>query len=410
MSAVPTDRMAPALPDPRPEPPAGYLDAVGGQPLLPVARQAWTAAADQSWADPARLHHRGRRAGQLLDAARASLATSLGIRPDEVYLTSSGPTAVATALQGLLEARSRVSGRVVVSAVETMAVQSPTRRWAAEVEVVPVDRVGRVDLAAFGEALSRPTALACLQAANPEVGTRQPLEAAAALARAAGVPLLVHAVQAIGTGPAPGHWDVLATSARDWGGPAGVGVLAVRSAVRWSPDQTPDRGWVGGFPDIAGAVAAATALEYLRVPGAAEGERLAHLTGLLRSGLAESIDGLELAGDPDDRLPHVVTFTCAGIVGEVLVDELDRRGLSVASGSACTSDRRMPSQVLLAMGLSAEASVRVSLPLGCTRETVDALLRELPGRRGRRPSPARQLSRQSPRQGLSGSATASSRR
>ena len=103
------------------------------------------------------------------------------------------------------------------------------------------------------------------------------------------------------------------------------------------------------------------------------------LTARLRTELPAVDAAVRLAGDPDDRLPHIVTFTVDGVVGEELVAELGRRGLSVASGSACTSDARMPSQVLEAMGLRADASIRVSLPYGCSAETVDALVRELPG-------------------------------
>ena len=85
-----------------------------------------------------------------------------------------------------------------------------------------------------------------------------------------------------------------------------------------------------------------------------------------------------VVGDPVDRLPHIVTFTCAGVTGEVVVDELSRRGISVASGSACTSDVRMPSQVLEAMGVRSDASIRVSLPFACTEATVDQFLTAFP--------------------------------
>lgn len=372
-----TDRPLTArLPDPAPAPPPGYLDAVGGQPLLPVARQAWLAAAEQAWSDPARLHHPGRRAGLVLDAARASIATGLGVRPQEVFLTSSGPTAVGAAVQGLLQ-RGR-TGRAVVSAAESLAVTSPADRWASAVERVPVAVTGAVELEALAAALASPADLLCVQAANGEVGTRQPLAEVASLARAAGVPLLVHAVQVIGRGPAPTDWDVLAASARDWGGPAGVGVLAVRASVQWSPEENPDRGWVGGFPDIAAAAAAATALEYLAPHADAEAARHFVLTDLIRRRLPALDPSIVVVGDPVDRLPHIVTFTCRGVIGEAVVHELDRRGIAVASGSACTSDTRLPSQVLAAMGLAADASVRVSLPLGCTEETVNAFLRALP--------------------------------
>jgi cysteine desulfurase len=373
---------APAGTGPRPwaEPPAGYLDAVGGQPLLPAARQAWLAASDQAWSDPARLHHAGRRAGLVLDAARSSVATGLGVTRDEVFWTTSGPTAVAVGLQGLV-GRARSSGRstrVVASSVESLAVLNPLGALGVEVDQVRVDGTGRIDLVDLDRALALPCAVVAVQAASPEVGTRQPLDAVHARTRAAGAPLLVHAVQVIGRGPVPADWDLLATSTRDWAGPAGAGVLAVRRDLHWAPDESPDRGWVGGFPDIPAAAAAATALEQVMPVAGQEAGRAFALTARIRQVLADSTLGIAVTGDPAERLPHIVTFTCSGVTGEAVVDALSRRGISVASGSACTSDTRMPSQVLAAMGVAADASIRVSLPLGCPEATVDHFLTALP--------------------------------
>lgn len=354
----------------------GYLDAVGGQPLLPAARRAWISASGQAWSDPARLHHEGRRAGLVLDTARASIASSLGVDRDEVFLTTSGPTAVGIAVAGLL-GRSPVS-RIVCSAVESLAVLSPARGGAERVDLVPVDERGRMSVDAFAEALREPAALAAVQAANPEVGTRQPLEAAHEIARSEGVPLLAHAVQVVGRGPVPSSWDLLAASARDWAGPAGVGVLVVRRHLGWTPEENPDRGWVGGFPDVPAAAAAATALEAWLPQSEADAARARALTDRIRRELPAVAGGITVTGDPEDRLPHIVTFTCEGVTGEAVVDELSRRGYSVASGSACTSDVRMPSQVLAAMGVAADASIRVSLPFDCSEETVDGFLEALP--------------------------------
>lgn len=373
---------APTEPRPRPwaEPPAGYLDAVGGQPLLPSARQAWVAASEQAWSDPARLHHAGRRAGLVLDAARSSIATALEVAREEAFWTTSGPTAVGVAVQGLV-GRARATGRptrVVASAVESLAVLSPLRALDVEVDIVRVDAMGRIDLADLDRALELPCALVAVQAASPEVGTRQPLDAVHARTQAAGAPLLVHAVQVIGRGPVPTAWDLMATSARDWAGPAGVGVLAVRRGLHWAPEETPDRGWVGGFPDIPAAAAAATALEQVLPVAAEEAGRAFALTSRIREALAGSTLAVTVTGDASERLPHIVTFTCSGVTGEAVVDGLSRRGISVASGSACTSDTRMPSQVLAAMGVAADASIRVSLPLGCSEATVDDFLAALP--------------------------------
>jgi len=381
-----------------PQPPAGYLDAVGGQPLHPAARDAWLAAAEQGWADPARLHTRGRRAGMLLDAARASIATIVGVRPADVFLASSGSAALAAAITGVRDGRRRVSARVIASSVESMAVLSAAG-WDPEsggddadardadarntdardgLTLVPVDALGRVDVDAYRDALSSPAALACLQAANAEVGTRQPIEEVHEWARNQGIPLVVDATQVMGRDPVPTAWDILTGSARDWGGPAGVAFLAVRPAVRWIPQEAPDRGWVGGFPDIAGAVAAATALEHVEAERASESARSRLLIDLLRRELPSTVPGLRLAGDPDDRLPHILTFAIDGVAGETVVTELSKRDVDVASGSACTSDARMPSHVLDAMGLRADASVRVSLPLGVSEASVQRLIQELP--------------------------------
>lgn len=368
-----------ALPDPAPTPPAGYLDAVAGQPVLPAARAAWAAATDLAWSDPARLHHLGRRAGAVLDAARAGIAAALGARAEDVALASSGPTAVALALQGLTARSGRPAGgrpRIVVGDVESLAVTEPAGRL-GDIVRVPVDGVGRVDLQAWSAALDGAT-VACLQAANGEVGTRQPLEQAAELARAAGVPLLVHAIQAIGHDAAPAVGDVVIASARDWGGPAGVGAIAVRPDGRWRPDVSPDRGWAAGFPDVPAAAGAAAAWEYLAPVWVEEAERHRVVVDRLRAEVPQVLPGSRAVGDPRDRLPHVVTFAVDGVVGEALVGELDRRGVMVATGSACTTDRRMPSQVLAAMGIASDATLRIALPYGCTDATVDLLLSALP--------------------------------
>ena len=368
-----------ALPDPSPAPPSGYLDAVAGQPLIPAAAHALTAAAAASWADPARLHHEGRKAGLLLDTARASIAGFLGVRTQDVFFASSAPVAMQAAITGVFAGRTSISRTIVLSAVESMAVMSAAGQCPdAEIRIIPVDATGRVDPAEFAEALSSGAALACLQLANAEVGTRQPIDLIALAARDATTPLIVDATQVLAHDTLPEGWDVLVGSARDWGGPSGVGLLVVRPSVRWQPEQTPDRGWVGGFPDIAAAVAAASALEYLTTSWSVEAARHRNMIDQLRNEIPLRVSGIRIAGAPMDRLPHILTFTCDDVAGEALVTELDKLGFAVASGSACTADNRMPSHVLAAMGFTHDASVRVSLPLGCEQSTVDEFLDALP--------------------------------
>ncbi|MBW8803049.1 MAG: aminotransferase class V-fold PLP-dependent enzyme [Catenulisporales bacterium] len=354
----------------------------------------------------------------LLDQARAAVAEVLGCRAREVVFTASGTAAVHYGIAGVLAGRRRVGRRLVVSAVEHSSVlhaaevhvasaqgdgenrsplpsgdrevsDSATEPTIAEilaasgvVSVVGVDALGRVDVEAFERELRiAGTALACLQAANHEVGTVQPLAPVFQAALQAGVPLLVDAAQVVGRLPVPSHWSVLCASAHKWGGPPGVGVLAVRKGTRFAPAWAVDEhedGRVPGAVNLPGVVAAAAALVARESERAAEAVRLRALTDRLRAELPTVADDIEVFGDPDERLPNLVAFSCPAVNAEALVLDLDEAGFEVSSGSACTSDTVTPSHVLVAMGAADRGNVRVSLPFGTAAADVDRFLAVLP--------------------------------
>ncbi|MDQ1011269.1 cysteine desulfurase [Streptomyces sp. V4I23] len=361
-----------------------YFDAASSAPLHPVARQALQASLDEGWADPARLYREGRRARLLLDAAREAAAEAAGCRPDEIVFTPSGTHALHSGISGALAARRRVGRHLVVSSVEHSAVLHSAASWESaggSVTEVRVDRLGSVSADEFAAALGAGTALACLQSANHEVGTEQPVGAVAGACRDAGVPLLVDAAQSLPWGPVEGDWSLLAASAHKWGGPAGVGLLAVRKGVRFAPQGPADEresGRAPGFENIPAIVAAAASLRAVRAEAAEQAVRLRALVDLIRTRVPELVPDVEVVGDPVARLPHLVTFSCLYVDGETLLHELDRAGYSVSSGSSCTSSTLTPSHVLRAMGVLSEGNVRVSLPLGTTSEEVDGFLEVLP--------------------------------
>ncbi|MFF3020370.1 cysteine desulfurase/sulfurtransferase TusA family protein [Streptomyces sp. NPDC057939] len=362
-----------------------YFDTASAAPLHPVARQALQAALDEGWADPARLYREGRRARLLLDAAREAAAEAVGCRPDELVFTPSGTHAVHTGIAGALAGRRRVGGHLVVSAVEHSSVLHAADAHAAAggtVTEVPVDRFGAVGPTAYAAALAPDTALACLQSANHEVGTVQPVAETAEACAAAGVPLLVDAAQSLGWGPVEGAWSLLTASAHKWGGPPGVGLLAVRKGVRFSPQGPADERESGrspGFVNLPAVVAAAASLRAVRAEAEAEGARLRILVDRIRRRVARLVPDVEVVGDAERRLPHLVTFSCLYVDGETLLHELDRAGFSVSSGSSCTSSTLTPSHVLRAMGVLSEGNVRVSLPPGTTADQVNGFLDVLPG-------------------------------
>jgi cysteine desulfurase len=358
--------------------PSGYLDAAAGAPLHAIAYEALQAAYADGWADPARLHGAGRRSRLLLDAARESIAENLGARAEEISFAPNGTVALQASVLGVL-AGNRRAGGFVHSAVEHSAILHAAATAERPVSVA-VDAVGRVDADAFvAAARTGGVAGAALQVANHEVGTTQPVSAVAAqLDR---LPLVVDATQAVGHAPLPEGWSVLAADARMWGGPT-LGVLAVRAGVRWRspyPHDEHEAGRIPGVPDVAGAVAAAASLRAVLAERDAVAARHAALVDRIRATVPATVPDVEVVGDPRDRLPHIVTFSCLYVSGEALLTALDRRGFAVSSGSSCTSSTLEPSHVLVAMGALTSGNVRVSLHAGTTEAEVDAFLAALPG-------------------------------
>jgi cysteine desulfurase len=360
-------------------PPRTYLDAAATAPLHPVAREALLASVDDGWADPRRLHTEGRRARLLLEGAREAVADRLGARTDEVGFAGSHTEAVHCAVLGAAAARRRVGRRIVTSRVEHSSVLHAARYAAEEVEEVGVDTHGRVDADGFASAVRREgTALACLQTANGEVATTQPVDAVADACRDRGVPLLVDAAASAGHAEPPATWDLLVADPAAWGGPGGIGVLAVKAGTRWlSPypehdglERTP------GQVFVPAALAAAASLQAVDAARAVEASRRRALVDVVRVAAA-AVPDTQVLGDPVDRLPHVVTFSCLYVDGEALLGELDRAGYAVGSGSACTSATLRPSHVLEAMGVLTHGNIRVGLPVGVEESAVHAFCAEL---------------------------------
>lgn len=355
-----------------------YLDSASSEPLHPAARETLLAALKHGNADPRRLHGPARNSRLMLDNAREVFAACLGARPDEVTFTPSGTHAVHLGVLGLLTGRARVSPVLARGAAEHSSVVHAGDWHAARggsVVEVPVDREGHL---LVGELPDQPLGAVAVQAANHEVGTLQPVADVAATTEA---PIFMDACAAAGRVDLPDGWAAAAVSAHKWGGPAGVGALLVRKGARWrnpfpGDDRIDERSL--GFENVPGALASAAALQAVTEARAETAARQHDLVETIRTRVAATVPDVEVVGDPDARLPHLVTFSCLYVDGEALVTELDRRGYGVASGSACTASTLQPSHVLAAMGVLTHGNVRVSLTLDTTAEQVDSFLEQLP--------------------------------
>ncbi|WP_432493835.1 cysteine desulfurase family protein [Kineococcus gypseus] len=373
-----------------------YLDHASTTPLRPEARLA-LAEAGALTGNPSSLHSSGRRTRAAVEESREALAAALGARPGEVVWTSGGTEADNLALKGLYWARRDADPRrrrVLVGAAEHHAVLD-CAQWlgeheGADVRLLPVDALGRADLDALREELADggdEVALVSLMWANNEVGTVQPVAAAAELAHAAGVPLHTDAVQAAGHLPvdfAASGADALSLSAHKFGGPVGAGALLLRRGTPLVPllhGGGQELGVRSGTLDAPAARATAAALGAALAAAPGEALRTAALRDRLVAGLLEAVPGVQLRGDPvldaAHRLPGNAHVTVAGCEGDSLLYLLDAAGVECSTGSACQAGVPRPSHVLLAMGLDereAAGALRFSLGWSSTAADVDAAL------------------------------------
>lgn len=355
-----------------------YLDSASGRPLHPAASDAYRSIALDGFADPARLHREGRRARAFLDAARQSMAVALDVRRDDIALFPGRTAATRFAMSGLVAGRARDAGRLLVSAVEHSDVlhTADDLAGADPAPRIPVTATGAVDLAALEALIAEgDVAVVAVQTANQEVGTRQPLADVAALCAAGGIPLVVDACTTAPWEPLPEFGDVLIVEAASWGGPRSVAAVVTRGAVRMRPSPLVQP----VLPDVPSVVAAAAALEGVRFEGPLDAARAVAQIDEIRHRVSMDIPDVDLLGDPRDRAPHLVTFSCLYVAGEAVVNELDQLGISVASGSACVADSLEPSHVLAAMGALTHGNLRVSVQPSTADDEVEALLHVLPG-------------------------------
>jgi cysteine desulfurase len=334
---------------------AVYLDHAATTPVCAAARAAMAEALTLT-GNPSSVHSGGRAANAVLEGARDALATWAGADPESIVFASGGTEALALALNG--------SGatRVLASATEHSAVLAARD----DIEILPVDTNGLLDLGALTAALAKGPALVAVQHANNETGIVQPLAAIAELVAVHGSRLLVDAVQSAGKLPLP-HADFIALSAHKLGGPPGVGALIARdpasiSAVHKGGGQ--ERGRRGGTPNLPGIAGFAAAL----------GERPDWTAVEARRNALEARLNTQAHGQAAPRLPNISSLALPGVSAQTQVMALDLAGFMVSAGAACSSGKVKTSHVLTAMGLGAAAgeAIRVSLSPATTDAELDA--------------------------------------
>jgi len=345
--------------------------------MLPFLRQEYGNASSR--------HDWGTRAHRAIEKARNQVAALVNVQPVQVVFVSGGTEANNLFIRGA--AAYLKPSQVVVSAVEHPCVARPARELAREgwqLRILSTDRQGKVELDDAELAFTKPTGLVSVMLANNETGVIQPISEISAMARDQKAWIHTDAVQALGKIPVDFEAlrvHAMSLSAHKIYGPKGVGALVVDKRLELKPiiqGGGHESGMRSGTQNVPGIVGFGAACEL----ASKRMHDVAKRTRELRDRTEESLisQGARIFGRGAERIPNTLYFAFPGIDGETLVIELDKAGIAVASGAACSSTSTEPSATLLAMGVAPEiarGAIRVSFGAQNNGREVDEFLQTL---------------------------------
>ena len=367
-----------------------YADNAATTAMSQAALEAMMPAMHELYGNPSSLHQKGREANLALIAARETVAKCLNAQAREIYFTGCGTEADNWAITEAARLGALTGKKHIISdTIEHHAVLHTLARLEKqgfEVTYLPVHENGVVRVEELAAAIRPDTCLVTIMFANNEIGTLQPIREIGALCREKGVLFHTDAVQAVGHVPVDvekDNIDMLSLSGHKFHAPKGIGALYCKKSIKlknFIEGGAQERGKRGGTEAIPAILAMAAAMkescDHME-------ENMAHITAMrdkLIAGLSK-IPCSRCNGDPDHKVPGIVSFCFEGIEGESLLLRLDMAGICASSGSACTSGSLDPSHVLLALGMPheiAHGSLRLSLSEYNTMEQMDYILQVVP--------------------------------
>ncbi len=365
-----------------------YFDYAASTPVDPRVAAYLQELYAHHFGNSAGVHAFARDMREILDAARQNVADSLGALPDEIIFTASATESNNFILKGLAQ-RHPQKKHLIISDIEHASVLRTAQfleKAGYEISVLPVDGSGKVEIDRLPELIRSDTLVVSLIWVNNELGTVQDLQKIGAICREANVLFHTDAVQGFAKLPlkvSETPIDLLTASSHKIYGPIGAGLAYVRNGVELEPllhgggHEFGKRSSTVNVPGIAAFVKAAELYEQERQ---SEHERIRAFRQRIVSALQESIPHMRV-NSPDDGLPHILNISFKGVNNEILAMYLDRQGIAVATGSACSSGKVRESRILKALKIAREWSsgvLRISLGRFTTEEEVDFLIKELP--------------------------------
>jgi cysteine desulfurase len=367
-----------------------YLDHNATTPVRPEVLEEMRPYFLSDFGNASSIHRFGQKARVGIDRAIADIRNILDAPSSTVVFTSGGTESDNLAILGVASNDKFAGGHIITSSIEHPAVLNTCQELEQRgfrVTYLPVDSYGVVDLEALEKSVVDDTFLITIMYANNEVGTIQPVEEIARIARQHDVLFHSDCVQALGKvrmNVENVGIDMVSISSHKINGPKGVGALVLGSRVPVKPmifGGHHQKGLRPGTENVAGVVGFGAAARFAMEELTESHRELETLRARLEEGIRSGISNVLVNGHPRNRLPNTSNISFDGVEGESLVLSLDMEGIAVSTGSACSSESSEPSFVLLAMGLDpamAQGSVRFSLGYGNTVEDIDYVLEKLP--------------------------------
>jgi len=368
-----------------------YMDYGSAHPVDARVLEAMAPYHTGAFGNPASFHSEGFKALNALKLARKQVADLVHGEPEEIVFTSGATEANNLAIIGGCLRNQKKGDKLVISAVEHISVINIAKeltRSGFKVEQCPVCNTGTVDLEELKKLVDDKTVMVSVMAANGEIGTIQPIGAAAQIAHEKGALFHTDATAAMGQLPLDAAQlgvDLMALSSNDMYGPKGVGALYIKKGVRVKPHMIgggQENGLRSGSENIPGIVGMGKAAELAAIEMGDECDRLTRLRDRLTRGLLNAVPESYLNGHPQRRLPNNANVRFNYVEGESIMLSLDELGVQVGTGSACAAKTLEPSHTLLACGLKheeAHGSMVFTLGKDNNREQVDYVIERLPG-------------------------------
>ncbi|GHV37545.1 cysteine desulfurase IscS [Synergistales bacterium] len=369
-----------------------YLDYSATTPTDPEVLAVMTPYFTEVFGNPSSVYSLAAKSRAAIEKARGQVAAAIGAKPEEIFFTSSGTEADNWALKGTFEKLRSKGNHIITTKIEHHAILHTAdyleKIDGASVTYLPVDSEGRISIEDLKAAATDKTILVSIMFANNEIGTIQPVKAIGEFCREKGILFHTDAVQAAAQIPVDVtdlKIDMMSLSAHKMYGPKGTGVFYLRSGVKlenFVHGGGQEKGRRASTENIAGIVGMGDAIERMKARQPQDQANLIRLRDRLIDGVMKAVPHAKLNGALGaERLPNNTNFSFIGIEGETLLLDLDSKGISASTGSACTSGSLDPSHVLMAIGLThglAHGSLRMTLGHGTTDEHVGYVLSVLP--------------------------------